>query len=120
MVGGSVSGGVSRNQSILRYLAVDPETYPLMGVLAVIFGVAGYTMGRKFTRVDKDKDVDANAVNVLKTPRTYYWHRSTGYGKPSNMNDKDSRESSLNSPAPPSEYKIRVNLPNDLAEKLPK
>ncbi|CAG8623569.1 3567_t:CDS:1 [Acaulospora colombiana] len=125
---GSVSGGVSRNQTIMRYLSVDPETYPLLGMLAVIFGAAGYMMGRKFSSPN-DKNMD----NLLKTPRAYPWQRVTNTTSPVVRNESkgeeykyryqrflDHNDGTLSSPSVISEYKIRGRFSKEVLDKLPK
>src|SRR4030081_236056 len=50
MASGPVGGGIkgfARTRSMWRFLSVDPEIYPLVGVVAGIFGGAGYMIGRK-------------------------------------------------------------------------
>src|SRR5581483_7852244 len=77
MVSGSVGGGIIRNRSVWRFLSVDPEIYPLIGVLAGIAGAGGYMLGRKGTVPSSEHNVK------LSKDGAHPWH-------PSNQEDQDS------------------------------
>ncbi|KAG9284987.1 hypothetical protein G9A89_009797 [Geosiphon pyriformis] len=66
--GGGPVGATPKSRNLMRFLAVDPEIYPLMGVLLTIFTAVGYMAGRKVTSVKSESGVR------LANHRPYPWH----------------------------------------------
>ncbi|CAG8592660.1 22464_t:CDS:2 [Cetraspora pellucida] len=119
MASGPVGGGFARNRSLLRFLSVDPEIYPLIGVLATITGIAGYMAGRKATSVN-------NENNVLKATHAYPWqHQHDGEGNEKNdykyryHQHGDPSQPAFEAPSAVTEHRIKVTAPKEVFKKIP-
>ncbi|CAG8787413.1 18007_t:CDS:2, partial [Racocetra fulgida] len=113
MASGPVGGGFARSRSLLRFISVDPEIYPLIGVLTAITGIAGYTAGHKATTNDEN--------NVLKPANAYPWqhqHGSANY-KYRYHQHGDPSEPVFEAPNAIIEHRIKVTAPKEVFEKIP-
>lgn len=124
MSSGPVGGGFLRTQRLWRFFSVDPEIYPLIGILSVTFAIAGYMTGRKATNINEED-------NVLKASRAYPWQHIDSEGRPGDGRNHEGKEykyryhgygdpSQPTYPAPSAvnEHRIRLKLPKGDAEKL--
>jgi len=132
MASGPVGGGIARSRSIWRFLSIDPEIYPLMGILATTFGVAGYMMGRKGANVNQEK-------NVKLANEPFPWHAGTsnqgsgdsteeGEGSKSRGQDAlykykyhkfgDPTQEAIKAPSADISHTVQVNVPKDVGQKI--
>ncbi|RIB07089.1 hypothetical protein C2G38_2252851 [Gigaspora rosea] len=118
MASGPVGGGFARSRSLLRFLSVDPEIYPLVGVLGIITGVAGYTATHKSSTVNYEN-------NVLKATHAYPWHHEHAESeKDANYKYRyhqhgDPSKPILEAPSAVAEHRIKLKAPKELFEKIP-
>ncbi|CAG8490309.1 5114_t:CDS:1 [Diversispora eburnea] len=125
MASGPVGGGFIRHRRLWRFFSVDPEIYPLIGLLSVMFASAGYMMGRKATNNEEN--------NILKASQAYPWQHINEEGRPGdgrNHEGKDYKyryhansdpsQPTYTAPSAVNEHRIRLRLSKDVAEKLPK
>ncbi|CAG8603898.1 21085_t:CDS:2 [Dentiscutata erythropus] len=120
MASGPVGGGFARSRSLLRFLSIDPEIYPLVGVLGAITAFAGYTASHKVYTVDPDR-------NVLKASHAYPWqhqHSDSENGKNANYKYRyhqhgDPSQPAFEAPSAITEHKIKIKAPKELFEKIP-
>ncbi|CAG8597354.1 8877_t:CDS:2 [Ambispora leptoticha] len=95
-------GVTPKTRSMMRFLSIDPEIFPLMGVLLTIFTGVGYMLGRKATNVNSEGEGETSDFK-------YRFHKNA-----------DLNEQILEAPSAVAEHKIRVNLPKETKERLPK
>ena len=118
MASGPVGGGIARSRSSLwRFLSVDPEIYPLVGVLAGIFGAAGYMMGRKGTVPNSEHDIK------LARNQTYPWHTSNqGHDQDPDykyrFHKRDNPEEIVKAPSAVVSHTVQVDVPKDIAQQV--
>ncbi|CAG8623759.1 9953_t:CDS:1 [Paraglomus occultum] len=121
MASGPVGGG-PRMRSIWRFLAVDPEIYPLLGVLMATFGAAGYMLGKNAATVRNDDakrlmserpipfrvDARSNIPGVSPSGNfRYSYHRS-----------REDNAAQVPPPSAVTEHEVKVNVPEEVAEKV--
>ncbi|GBC07203.1 hypothetical protein RclHR1_07300005 [Rhizophagus clarus] len=112
-----MASGVARSRSLWRFISVDPEIYPLMGVVAATFGFSGYMLGHKASvrspedsvRLAKDKAFPwhADGDGEQNGDYKYKYHRS---GNP--------EKEVIKAPAADIAHTALVDLPKDAAQKV--
>ncbi|KAJ3310556.1 hypothetical protein HDU93_005360 [Gonapodya sp. JEL0774] len=61
MPGGAATMGAGTYRGFFRFLAIDPETYPLAGVASIIFASAGFLLGRKSAAGQPETQIEVHA-----------------------------------------------------------
>ncbi|CAG8434185.1 8471_t:CDS:1 [Funneliformis mosseae] len=120
MASGPVGGGIARSRSVWRFLSIDPEIYPLLGVLATTFGIAGYMMGRKAANTNEEKNVK------LAKHEPFPWHAGTSGGSNDGGQDYkykfhkygDLNQDPIKAPSADTSHIVQVKLPKDDAQKV--
>jgi hypothetical protein len=116
MSSGPVGGGIARTRSIWRFLSVDPEIYPLIGVLAGTFGVAGYMMGRKGSVPNSENNIK------LSKNETFPWHSSNSEGQGVDykykFHDLSKPDEVLKAPSAVATHTVQVDVPKDVAQQI--
>ena len=115
-----MASGIARSRSLWRFISVDPEIYPLMGVLSATFCFAGYMLGRKAANHSPE-----NTINLTKD-KPFPWHANGGEGVSSGeQNDYkykyhkfDNPEEIVKAPAADIAHTAIVDLPKDAAQKI--
>ena len=111
-----MSSGIIRSRSVLRYLAVDPEIYPLVGILAGVAGAAGYMLGRKGTAPNPEDSVKLSKVEA------YPWHSTNQEDHKSEYKYKfhkhDNPEEIVKAPSAVASHTVQVDVPKDVAQKV--
>ncbi|RIA80399.1 hypothetical protein C1645_838786 [Glomus cerebriforme] len=115
MASGPVGGGIARSRSVWRFLSVDPEVYPLLGVLGTICGAGGYMLGRKAVIPSAEHNIK------LATHQSFPWHNTEEndgedykykYHKDGNPNEI------VKSPSADITHIAKVDLPKDASRKI--
>ncbi|CAI2183695.1 6208_t:CDS:1 [Funneliformis geosporum] len=128
MASGPVGGGIARSRSLWRFLSIDPEIYPLLGVLATTFGIAGYMVGRKAANTNQESNVK------LATHEPFPWHAgtsnqgrgdSTGGSNDGGQDYKykfhkfgDPNQEAIKAPSADTSHIVQVKLPKDDSRKV--
>ncbi|KAF7728386.1 hypothetical protein EC973_006194 [Apophysomyces ossiformis] len=96
-------------RSLYQFLAIDPEIFPLIATVSVIFGAAGFVAGQKTTTVDSSKWVRL-------TPNGYPWSSDEDTGaiyKYKFYKYGDPGAETLAAPGAMVEHLVRVHAPKD-------
>lgn len=109
-------GKVARSRSLWKFVSVDPEIYPLMGVVAATCGFSGYMLGHKATITNPEDSVK------LAKDQTFPWHAD---GNEQNRDYKykyhksgNPEEEVIKAPAADIAHTALVDLPKDAAKKV--
>ncbi|KXS14406.1 hypothetical protein M427DRAFT_135779 [Gonapodya prolifera JEL478] len=70
MPGGAPATGAGRYRGLIRFLAIDPETFPLAGVVGLMFASAGFILGRKFAASPSGAQISASPAQSHPTLNT--------------------------------------------------
>ncbi|KAG2181591.1 hypothetical protein INT44_008406 [Umbelopsis vinacea] len=58
------------SKNLFKFLSVDSELFPLLGIYGVTFGMAGYMLGQKARHIHPENNVR------MASKETYPWHSS--------------------------------------------
>ncbi|RGB41963.1 hypothetical protein C1646_684546 [Rhizophagus diaphanus] len=109
-------GRVTRSRSFWRFVSVDPEIYPLMGVLAATCGFSGYMLGHKATIRNPEDSVK------LAKDQTFPWHADKneqgGDYKYKYHKAGDTEKEPIKAPAADIAHTALVDLPKEAAQKV--
>jgi hypothetical protein len=110
-------GRVTRSRSLWKFVSVDPEIYPLMGVLAATFGFSGYMLGHKASVRNPEDSIK------LAKDKTFPWHadrneQNDGDYKYKYHKSGDPEKEVLKAPAADIAHTALVDLPKEAAQKV--
>nr|CAG8533879.1 8275_t:CDS:1 [Entrophospora candida]CAG8550510.1 6107_t:CDS:1 [Entrophospora candida] len=120
MASGPIGSGIAKSRQPLRkLLTIDPENAGLLGILAGVVGIAGYTLGRKATNTPNNKNVH------LAKDQPFPWHDKDKDNESNDKNYKyrfhksaDPEQEILEAPNAMTTTKVQVKMPNEMAEKI--
>src|SRR6185369_15662072 len=98
MASGPLGGG-PRVRSLWRFLAIDPEIYPLLGVVMATFGAAGYMLGKNAATVNSENSKTERSVPFRVDARSNLPGFATS-GNFRNTNHRSKEDNAAETPPP--------------------